>query len=510
MIYKTDTAEVQSYLEDASTLRDGSTSGVYFPETYEEAAALLKACADKGERLTLSGNGTGTTGGRIPYGNAVVATDKFNRILSVIKNKTGGGLATVQCGVLLYDLQQEVEAQGLLYPPDPTERYCFIGATISNNSSGARTFKYGATRRYIERLKIALSTGDLIDVRRGDTVADEHGEFDVKLPSGKRLRFTIPKYQMPDSPKHMAGYYSAPAMDLIDLFIGSEGTLGLILEADLRLIPEPEQIFSIVAYFSNASDVLAFVEDARTLSETNNRLASPESAGISARALEYFDTHALDFMRQKHASIPAGAAGAIFLEQETTPHTEDALTEAWYALMEKHHADMNASWFAASPDEQLQMREFRHSLPVLVNEWLAKTQQRKISTDMSVPHRRFPELLNAYVSGCTAGDLPYILFGHIGNAHLHLNILPRTQDEFLRAKALYKTFITKTIELGGTISAEHGVGKVKSEYLVEMFGEAGIAEMVRVKKVFDEHLILNIGNLIPEKYLQETSVHENN
>ncbi|MBC8043467.1 MAG: FAD-binding oxidoreductase [Rhizobacter sp.] len=498
MILKTDTSEVQSFLEDASTLRDGHTQGVYFPETYEEVAELLKDCSERGVRLTISGNGTGTTGGRIPYGDFILATNKFNRILSIQKNPDGTGLATAQCGVLLYDVQQEVESQGLLYPPDPTERYCFIGATISNNSSGARTFKYGPTRSFIERLKVALTTGDILDIPRGTFFADAGGRFDVALPSGTHLCFKIPSYRMPDT-KHMAGYFAKPEMDLIDLFIGAEGTLGVVLEADLRLLAKPEKIFSVVAYFDDREKVLSFVDAARWQSQDNLK---SQHEGVSARALEYFDQHALDFLRQKHRTIPDSAVGAIFFEQEVTSGNEDRLLALWYELMEQRGALMEQSWFAQTPDEQQKLRDFRHDLPVLVNELLARTQQRKISTDMAVPHAKFRELLETYDNGCTAGGFHYIIFGHIGNAHLHLNILPRNNEEFLRAKELYKTFITKAIELGGTISAEHGVGKTKSEYLAEMFGSEGIAEMIRIKKVFDPNLVLGIGNLIPEKFLK--------
>jgi D-lactate dehydrogenase (cytochrome) len=190
------------------------------------------------------------------------------------------------------------------------------------------------------------------------------------------------------------------------------------------------------------------------------------------------------------------------LSRKPLAQTEDELLGEWYALLGKvHHALLEQSWIALSPDEQQQIRDVRHALPVLVNEWYARFKQRKISTDMAVPDARFPELLQAYRKGCAEAELDYILFGHIGDAHLHLNILPKNADEAARAKSLYRQFIEKTLELGGTISAEHGIGKLKAEYLVMMFGEVGIREMVRVKKVFDERLILNLGNLIPEHYL---------
>ncbi len=493
MIFKTDHTEIQSFLEDTSVLQGGYTEGVYLPESYEEVAQLLTMCYAQHKRVTFSGNGTGTTGGRIPFGGVTLAFHRLNTILHIEKFPDGTGRATVQAGVLLYELQREVESLGLLYTPDPTERYCFIGATIANNSSGARTFKYGPTRPYVERLKLAFADGEIMDIRRGEIFADNSGIIDFTTPRGRRYCFKIPSYTMPNTSKHVAGFYAKPNMDIIDLFIGSEGTLAAILEADLKLIAKPEKIFSALVYFADNQSLLDFVCEARRLSRSNTL--------ISARALEYFDEHSLNFLRKKYPNIPAQAKGAIFFEQETTSHTEDEQLTQWYSLLEKYGACLDQSWIALTPDEQQQIRDFRHALPVLVNEWYARFKQRKISTDMAVPYEHLPELMKIYESECAANRLDYILFGHIGDAHLHLNILPKNAEEAMRAKALYRQFIQKTLELGGTISAEHGVGKLKSEYLVMMFGEDGIKEMARVKKALDDRLILNIGNLIAEPYL---------
>ena len=498
MIFKKDTQETQRFLEDTSALRDGFTKGVYIPETYEEVIDLMHECAKSKSTITLSGNGTGTTGGRIPYGDYVLSSQAFNKILSIQKFSDGTGLATVQCGVLLKDLQETTEAEGLLYPPDPTERLCFIGATIANNSSGARTFKYGPTRDYVDRITVVLSTGDLLDIKRGEIFADEHDEFQLKLPSGKTLHFKRPNYTIPQTRKHMAGYYTKPGMDLIDLFIGSEGTLGFILEADLKLIPKPKQFFGVLVYFPTPEDVIAFVDEARERS-----VSGTTPTALSARALEYFDKNSLDFLRQRYPNIPENAAGAVFLEQETTPETEDELLSDWFELMEHHHAMTDDSWAALTPDEQQDLREFRHTLPVLVNEWLNTQETRKISTDMAVPIPRFHELMNLYNAECQAHDFPYILFGHIGDGHLHLNILPRSMEEFNDAKILYNEFVKKSLDMGGTLSAEHGVGKLKAHFLAEMYGEEGINEMLRIKKTLDPDLMLNCGNLIPKTYLEK-------
>lgn len=497
MLFKSDVSEIQSYLEDTSSIRNGFTDGVFIPETYDDVQATVRKCYETHTRLTLSGNGTGTTGGRIPFGGAVLATNRLNKILNIQKGADGGGTASVQCGVLLFDIQQAADELGLIYTPDPTERYCFIGGTIANNSSGARTFKYGATRPYIQRLKLVLPNGGLLDIRRGDIFADKNGIISFNAQCGQPYHIQVPTYVMPNVSKHVAGYFAQPEMDLIDLFIGSEGTLGVILEADLKLLPKPARIFSGLIYFDSESSLLDFVDEARRLSKTALSLND-----LSARALEYFDRNALNFLRAKYPQIPRAAVGAIFFEQETNDEAEDEALQKWFALMAKHLALLDHSWIALSPDEQQAIRDFRHALPVLVNEWYARFKQRKISTDMAVPLSYFPTLMKLYQTACQAEGLDYILFGHIGDAHLHLNILPKNPDEATKAKALYRTFIQAVVCNGGTIAAEHGVGKLKAEYLVEMFGEQGICEMTRIKKSLDERLIMNIGNLIPESYLR--------
>ncbi|NTU97842.1 MAG: FAD-binding oxidoreductase, partial [Chlorobiaceae bacterium] len=180
---------------------------------------------------------------------------------------------------------------------------------------------------------------------------------------------------------------------------------------------------------------------------------------------------------------------------------EEQALEVLFGMTETCGAMSDDSWMALDRDEQEKLRAFRHALPLLVNDWLSRQQESKISTDMAVPDGKFRELFDFYRASCERHGFVYIIFGHIGNSHVHLNILPRNHDEFLEAKALYRKFVAKAIELGGTVSAEHGIGKLKVEYLAEMYGESGIREMARVKKYLDPHLRLNIGNIVPAGYL---------
>jgi len=479
-------------------MHGGHAAGVVFPESAAEVAAALDDASAKGTSITISGAGTGTVGGRVPFGGMVLATDRLNRINQII-SENGAGRASVQAGVRLIDLQQAADAANLFYPPDPTERSCFIGGTIATNASGARTFKYGSTRDYVERLQIAFATGEVIDLHRGELHADANGAVRIPVSSARVFEAQLPSYRMPATRKHAAAYYVAPGMDVIDLFIGSEGTLGVIVEAELRLLPKPEGVLSGVIFFESEEQLLAFVREARQKSlESRDKANAAQASNIDARVLEFFDRESLGFLRQKYSTVPERAAGAIFFEQETTGTNEEALMDSWLQLMEGHEALADESWFATNEADQASLREFRHQLPVLMNEWFARYNQQKVSTDMAVPDEAFPAMLRCYQDALRGGDLRYTIFGHIGDNHVHVNILPRNEEEAKLAREIYVKFIRRAVALGGTISAEHGIGKLKREYLPELYGEQHLREMVALKRAFDPAGILGRGNMFAD------------
>jgi D-lactate dehydrogenase (cytochrome) len=282
-------------------------------------------------------------------------------------------------------------------------------------------------------------------------------------------------------------------MDVLDLFIGSEGTLGVVVEIEVRLIARPEGLLSGVVFFEREADVLEFVGDARARSLKNR--FSAKSGALDARALEFFDRESLNFLRGKYPTVPETAVGAIFFEQEIDANSEDALLTEWLALTEAHQASSD-SWFANNAHDHERLREFRHQLPVLMNEWFARYEQRKVSTDMAVPDEEFEGMLRLYRETLESSGLRHTIFGHIGDNHVHVNILPRDDVEGARARELYVEFLKYAAAHGGTLSAEHGVGKLKRDYLKYFYSDEQLQEMVALKRVFDPNFILSPGNLI--------------
>ncbi len=499
MQVKTQINEIQDYLTDASNLPGGNAEKLFVPETKEEISEILKEANEKSIQVTVSGARTGTVGGAIPFGGCIISLEKFKNLK--ILSREAGGTAVVGAGVLLTDLQKAVDTEGLFYPPDPTEWSCQIGGTVATNASGARSFKYGATRNYVERLEVVLPDGDFLKLKRGE-IFSENGFLELKTEHGNTLEPKLPTYEQPNVRKNTSGYFSNPRVDAIDIFIGSEGTLGIITEIELRLLPKPAGFFSGIVFFKNERDLLNFVNEVKEKSfAARDQFGRTAKSSIDATVLEYFDGKSLDFIHEKFPETPPNMAGAIFFEQETTEQNEDSLFEAWNGLLEMHNAEIEVSWFAVNEKDLERMREFRHALPVSVNERIVNYKRRKIGTDMAVPDTKFDSFLKFYKTKLDESGLDYVIFGHIGDNHLHANMIPKDAAEAEKAHHLYGRFIAQAIMLGGTVSGEHSIGKLKSKYLYVMYGERFLNEMAELKRTFDRKGILGRGNMFDAKFL---------
>ncbi|HUA18575.1 MAG TPA: FAD-binding oxidoreductase [Bryobacteraceae bacterium] len=432
-------------IEDASGFR-GEAERLILPATEAEVLQMISAAACDAVPLTVIGAGTGLTGGSVPRSGWAVSMQRFPRI------EISPGRAIVGPGVSLEELQAAAARSGQFYPPDPTETAASIGGTIANNASGSRSFRYGSTRRHILRLRAVMMDGRVRDFRRGD-----------------KIDFDVPALPLPQTTKNTAGYPLAPGMDWIDLFAGSEGTLGIFTEAELQLLPKPADLLAGVVFFETDDAALGAVDAWRNL------------PGL--RMLEYFDRNSLAFLRQRFDETPPNAGAALLIEQE------DGDIDFW---VERVPED---SWFAASDQDRERFRRFRHALPELVNDTMRRSGFLKLGSDYAVPVARNREMLAYYHARLREQSLDYVIFGHIGDAHVHVNILPDSQAQFDAGQRLMLDFARHAVKLGGTVSAEHGLGKRKAHLLALQYTPEQIESMKQVKRRLDPQWLLNRGNL---------------
>jgi FAD/FMN-containing dehydrogenase len=448
-----------AYLEDASGLR-GHADRLFMPEDEKGVAEVLQRASRERIPVTVSGAGTGVSGGRVPQGGWVISMEKFARL------DIKPGCAVAGAGVLLRDLHAAAAATGQFYAPDSTETGACIGGNIGTNASGSRSFRYGATRQHVLELRVVLASGEVLRVRRGQPVD-----------------FSLPSISIPRTTKHSTGYSLHPGMDWVDLFVGSEGTLGVVTEAALGLLPAPQAILAGVVFFADDNDALNAVHHWRATS--------------SPRMIEYFDRPSLDLLRTRFPEIPAGAHAALLIEQEIEGEDDPEMFR-WLDRLEQDRALVDDSWFGISAADRDRFRLFRHSLPDLVNETLRRTGSLKMASDCAVPVEHSREMLNFYrrrLEEIFPGR--YVIFGHIGDAHLHVNILSLHQ-EAPRAAAILLEFACKAVELGGTVSAEHGLGKRKAHLLSVQFSQKEIEAMKVVKRRLDPAWIMGRGTLWSE------------
>jgi FAD/FMN-containing dehydrogenase len=456
------------YLSDASGLR-GCASEVLIPESEAALSQILRDATASNTPVTISGSGTGVTGGRVPDGGWLVSLEKLNTV------RVEKGFAVCGAGVSLSAIQAAAAPTRQFYAPDPTENSASIGGTVSTNASGSRSFLYGDTRAHIRALRVVLASGEVLALRRGD-----------KAP------FDIPVLPAPDVKKNTAGYFMRQGMEYMDLFIGADGTLGVVSEVEVTLLDIPKTLFTGVVFFDSDARTLDAVDQWRPL------------AGL--RMLEYVDAASLDVVRSRFPEIPAEARAALIIEQDVSPGTgrDTDAEEAWLDRLEASGALTEASWFAASATDRERFRRFRHGLAEAVNEIIRQRGLMKANSDFAVPQARSRDILHLYRDTLDR-EFPgqYVIFGHIGDAHVHINVLPPNKAEWERAMGLMKKFAAAAVSMGGTVSAEHGLGKRKRDYLGLQFTPEQIATMQSVKRRLDPQWLLGRGTLfeVPAEFL---------
>ncbi len=489
MIIKTDPEDIKNYLKDASNF-EGTADIIYIPEYLTEIDEAYNRCIGKNQNVTLAGAGTGLTGGKVPLGGAVISLEKLNQVIEMNENEKS---ITVQPGLTLKDLESFLIEFDMFYPPNPTENNSTIGGNIATNASGARTFKYGATRNYVKELSLILGDGQNLDIKRGEVFAHQQ-KLKLKSNNGKDYSIDLGNIKMP-STKNASGYYIKPDMDAIDLFIGSECTLSITKKVTLLLLDKPMNILGGLIFFDDLNRLADFIIEVRDTSKTNNMFDYRVINGISARLIEYFDKKSLDLLRKDNSQIPEKAIAAIWFEQEYEKDNEDSILNEWLSIIENYSQLSDDTWIALNDNEHKKLTEFRHKLPLVVNDIIALKGLLKIGTDTAVTDdysRDYLLFLNDIMSN---SSLDYAIWGHIGNNHLHTNIFPSSDKEKALALEIYDKIIDFSLEREGTVSAEHGIGKLKKKYFYKMYPPESINVMAKIKNVFNPYNLLGNGNL---------------
>jgi glycolate oxidase len=433
------------YGRDESPLGPYPADAAVLCRSAEEAALALRLCAEHRVPVTPRGAGSGLTGGCLPIrGGVVLSVEPMQAVKEISPDDL---VCVVEPGVITGQLQAQVEEQGLFYPPDPASlEYCSIGGNAANNAGGPRAFKYGVTREYVLGLEVALMGGE-------------------RLRLGRRTT------------KGVTGY------DLVAGFVGSEGTFGVITELTLRLVPKPPAVATLLGVFPDVGSAGAAI-------------TALIGRGIRPRVLELADRTSIDHVRPRSRYTFPAAAGAIVLaEVDGDPESLDVQLERMGEDCERAGA---LDIFAANdPAERRNLWEARR----LISPSLKDAHAIKVGEDVCVPRSKIAPML-ARIDGIAAETgLPIAVFGHAGDGNLHVNVLcdddPADRASWARVDDACRRIFVATVEHGGTLSGEHGIGLAKRDYLPLEQSERVIDWQRRWKAMWDPADLLNPGKILP-------------
>ena len=521
-LFKPYSEDFAEYIRDESRTV-GHCARIAFPRDHREAMTLMQAAYAEGQPITIQGGRTGLAAGAVPYGGTVLNTSKMDRLLGMSKDAEGFYRLRLQPGVILSRLRKDIESKRLdttgwdeaslavyedfkkdreqFFTPDPTETSALLGGMTACNASGARSYKYGPVRGHVSGLRVLLPTGHPLTLQRG-TVFAAGRRLKLTCDDGFLLELDLPRFEMPHT-KNASGYYIHDDMDAIDLFIGSDGTLGLITELEIVLRPLPAAIWGVTCFFGSEDTAVDFVTAARP------------ALGDYAASFEYFDPNALNILRSQRANNPAfaslppidrayGCAVYVELHCESEEEAYAHLMEVG-SLMEGCGGDARHTWVARTASDKDKLQFFRHAVPESVNMLIDQRKKidpiiTKLGSDMSVPDNCLREVTEMYRRDLALEGLEYATWGHIGDNHVHVNVLPRNGEDYKRGKAMFARWAEAVTRMGGAVSAEHGVGKLKAPFLTIMYGEENIDAMRALKRAVDPRNLYGLGNMFtPEK-----------
>ena len=504
------------YLRDESKMT-GNAEYVVTPNNESELREALRINHSKGNRMTVSAMRTGVCGGCVPPGGYILSLERMTGVIGIGRDDRGYFARVLPCTTVrelnatlmerdfskladvtpgaIQSLKDEPEPW--FYPVDPTELDGSIGGNIACNSSGPSTFKYGPTRDWVRRIAVALADGQDMDITRGDIVAEGRR---LTFPAGRELySIEVPGYDFDTGIKNATGPRIREDMDLVDLFIGSEGIFGVITEADVYLAPW-HPLLSAILFLPGDSEALDAAKEIKA------------NKSLDIEFLEYMDHGSIDLIRRirrddpallRIPGIPETAFSALFLDLPIDDSIDERIGRL-NGILERHGGSADSTWCGTERRDRESMREMRHAIPRSIFEYVASLKGEmpsihKMGTDMSVPDEHADEMMDFYKERLDAAGLEYVVFGHIGNNHPHVEIILKSMEDFDRAKAVYDEFARKAVELGGSPSAEHGIGKIKTGYMELMYGKEGVEQLRKVKDALDPKHMLCPGNILEER-----------
>jgi len=504
------------YLSDSSSLA-GNVDEIIFCHNSDDVKQIIKESLRFKKDLTIQGAMTGICGGAVPEKGYALNLSEMNSITGMTYSKTTGDFfIKVQPGLTLDDLNKVIlsgnidthqwdspdkavyeffkKAPQKFFPPDPTETLATLGGMAACDASGACSLKYGSMRNYIEGLRIITGNSEELHIRRGQYKYSDLNKLIVNDLS------PLPEWHDHDHRlKDVAGLYCKDEMDLIELFIGSEGLLGVITELELRLPDAPPLKSGIMLFLTEDHRVADFVEWLRS--------------EVQPAAIEYFDKEAFSLLnslrnqKREIAALPEiqqGHRGGFYLEFHSA--NEESLNEILLILFDnlaEYGLNQEVQWLALDYGDFEKLKEFRHVLPECINALVVERNRdnreiMKVGTDMAVPDGYLNDVLQLYQHREDILDTTKIVFGHIGNNHLHVNLISGNPEGYKQSIHIVESWAEKVIEWGGTVTAEHGIGRLKKNLLKLMMDRSDIDSMRKIINIFNPCRLINDGVLIDQ------------
>jgi D-lactate dehydrogenase (cytochrome) len=506
--FETDPDLLAKYREDAAHYPGGHTPAIVRPATAQDVSEIL-AGTGIGSRVLTVGAQSSLTGGATPFGDLVLSTERLTGL------EMQGERVRAGAGVTLLSIQEQLAASGRWLPPVPTFLGATAGGVAATCAAGAATFKYGTVRRWIDGITVVLVNGDILELERGQRLASS--------------LVTLPALRMPDVPKCSGGYFIAPDMDLVDLFIGSEGTLGVIAEVVFRTAARPAAVCYALVPVGNEAAGIGLVGELRAAAQATWQSRDPH--GIDLAAIEHIDARSIELIREDGVdrkldiTLPTGAGIVLLIEIELSP--EAAAQDLWQqlesareadapdsplkrfcAILDRHHALDDAE--IALPGDRNRAATFvelREAVPAGVNRRVALAQQQidpriyKTAADMIVPFDRFADMMASCRRLFAERDLDLAVWGHISDGNVHPNLIPRSAADVTKGQQAILALGAEVIAMGGCPLAEHGVGRnaIKQELLRRLYGPAGINAMRALKLSLDPYGVLAPEVIFPSQ-----------